>query len=215
MTTPWTVTPEWKGETAAILASGPSMTRAQADAVRGKCRVIAVNNSGIDTECNGALVPALAPWADILFAGDAKWWHCYKDRALKFPGRKVCLRPSLPFPQVYSLKQSHKQVFDERPQFLVQGGNSGYMALHLAVHLGAKRIILLGFDMGFKGKQRHWFGNHPPRLNSRPNFTRWIHAFGKLAPVLQKKGIQVINCTPTTALRCFKKAPLEMALNGT
>lgn len=212
MTTPWEVKPEWKGETVAIIASGPSLTREQVEQVRERCRVIAVNNSGIPTECDGVMVPAFAPWADILYAADTKWWMAYKDRALAFAGRKVSIRNTLPYKQIYSLKQSEKSVFDPRPTHLVSGGNSGYQALHLAVHLGVKRVILLGFDMRFNGKRRHWFGSHPPKLNSRPNFPNWIRRFGQLAPILQQKGIEVVNCSPDTALRAFKRAQLETVL---
>ena len=214
MTTPWSVEPEWKGETAAILASGPSMTREQADYVRGKCRVIAVNNQGIDTDCDGVRVPALAPWADVLYAADAKWWRHYHERALKFAGRKVTIRDTLPWPEIYSLKQSiEHSAFDPRPTHLVSGGNSGYQAMHLAVHLGATRLVLLGFDMknGLRGR-RHWFGDHPGKLASRGNYTGWLRAFDKLAGVLKQMKIEVVNCTPGTALRAFRRLPLDQVL---
>lgn len=214
MTTPWSVEPEWKGETAAILASGPSMTREQAEYVRGKCRVIAVNNQGIDTDCDGVRVPALAPWADILYAADAKWWRHYHERALAFVGRKVTIKDTLPWAAVYSLKQSVEHpTFDPRPTHLASGGNSGYQAVHLAVHLGATRIVLLGFDMktGRLGR-RHWFGSHPGRLDSRGNFTTWLRAFEKLSKVMQRMEIDVVNCTPDSALRCFRRAPLDQVL---
>lgn len=211
MTTAWSVEPEWRGETAAILASGPSMTREQAEYVRGKCRVIAVNNQGIDTDCDGQLVPALAPWADLLYAADAKWWRHYEKRARQFAGRKVTIRDTLPWPEVYSLKQSAEHAtFDPRPTHLVSGGNSGYQAVHLAVHLGVRRIVLLGFDMkdGLR-KRRHWFGNHPGKLDSRGNYTGWLRAFDKLAGVLKVKEVEVINCTVDTALRSFRRGNLK------
>jgi hypothetical protein len=217
MTTAWTVTPEWKGETAAIIASGPSLTRAQCDFVRGKCRVIAVNNQGIDTESDGVTVPAMAPWADVLFAADAKWWRCYHKRALQFAGRKVTVRATLPWPEIYSLTQSDEHpTFDPRPTHLVSGGNSGYMAVHLAVHLGVKRIVLLGFDMkDGRNRRRHWFGNHPGKLNARGNFAGWNRAFDKFAKVLHHMNVEVVNCTPDTALRCFRRAQIESVFRGT
>ena len=211
MTTAWSVEPEWKGETAVILASGPSLTREQCDAVRGKARVIAVNNQGIDTDCDGVRVPAMAPWADVLYAADAKWWRHYADRALRFAGRKVTIRDTLPWAEVYSLKQSSEHaIFDPRPTHLVSGGNSGYQAMHLAVHLGVSRIVLLGYDMkNGRGNRRHWFGNHPGRLDSRGNFSGWLRAFDKLAGVLKSMNVEVVNCTPDTALRAFRRIPLH------
>jgi hypothetical protein len=211
MTTAWSVPPEWVGETAVILASGPSLTRAQCDAVRGKARVIAVNNQAIDTDCDGVRVPAMAPWADVLYAADAKWWRHYEDRARQFAGVKVTIRDTLPWAEVYSLKQSVEHaIFDPRPTHLVSGGNSGYQAIHLAVHYGATRIVLLGFDMkdGF-GRRRHWFGAHPGRLDSRGNYTGWLRAFDKLAGALKARNVEVINCTADTALRAFRRLPLS------
>ena len=79
----------WPSQTVAILASGPSLTREQCEQVRGRCRVIAVSNQGIDNDVGGVTVPAFAPWADALYAADAKWWKCYADRALKFAGIKA------------------------------------------------------------------------------------------------------------------------------
>ena len=209
MTTPWSVPKIWEGQTVAILASGPSLTREMAELVKGKVKCIAVNNQGIPTHYNNVLEPALAPWADVLYAADAKWWNCYKDRALAFQGFKVTLKGAVPFKEVLALQQSPHRVFDERPTHIVSGGNSGYQALHLAVHFGAKQIWLCGYDMVSADKRRHNHDNHPPRLNSRPNFATWLACFAKLAPVLAQKGIRVVNCNPKSAIRVFPKADLR------
>ncbi len=216
LTTPWSVPRDWEGETAAILASGPSLTRAQCEAVRGKCRVIAVNNQGVETEVDGVMQPAMAPWADVLFASDLKWWKHYGERAKSFKGIKVTFRPHRGFSDVFSLEHSVTHpTFDPRPTHLVMGGNSGYQAIHLAVHFGVKKIILLGFDMRAANRSKlHWFGNHPKRLDSKPSFANWIRAMDKLAPVLRAKNVDVINCTPNSALRCFRRMSLEAALSG-
>ncbi len=218
MTTPWSVPREWVGETAAVLASGPSMTREQAEAVRGKCRVIAVSNQGIDTldSVTRHVTPAFAPWADVLYSADQKWWKHYREQALKFKGYKVTVTAQRAFDDLLALKRSedHKW-FDPRPTHLCYGGNSGYQAVHLAAHFGVKRIILLGFDMkNGRGGRKHWFGNHPAKLNSAPVYSGWIRAFDRFAVVLKDLGIEVINCSPDSALRCFRRSPLGNVLNG-
>lgn len=201
--------PAWSGETAAILASGPSLTREQCEAVRGHCRVIAINNQGIDNEVAGQSIPAFAPWADVLYAADAKWWKFHAERALRFAGIKVSIRPDAGYPEVNILQQSDRRPFDTRPTHLVTGSNSGYQALHLAVHFGSRRIVLLGYDMQDTGGRRHWFGNHPGPLNARNTYPNWLRRFEDLAPVLQRMGVEVVNCTTTTALRCFPLARLS------
>lgn len=207
----WSVPRDWPGEPVAILASGPSLTREQADLVRGRCRVIAVNNQGITFRNEqGEEVPAVAPWADVLYASDFKWWDHYRQ-SLKFEGLKVTIRTS-PFKEVNYVLQSPQLVYDERPEYLVSGGNSGYQAIHLATHFGSDKIILLGYDMKYQGKKKHWFGDHPKRLNTNGNFVGWLQAFARLAPVLHKKRIQVVNCSPSSALDVFPKKDLEEAL---
>jgi hypothetical protein len=206
----WKIEPEWAGDTAVVLASGPSMTREQCEKVR-HLRTIAVNNQGIDTIADKVMVPALAPWADILYAADSKWWDHYGDRALKFAGRKVTIRGSQ-YKGLLWLRQSAERTFDVRPNYLATGGNSAYQALHIAVHLGARRVILLGVDMKVAGRRKHWFGDHPHKLNTMPNFGNWMKAFRRLAPIMEKRGVEVINCSPDSALDAFPRQSLEAAL---
>lgn len=192
----------------AILASGPSMSREVAEHVRGKCRVIAISDQGIDTTKS----PAVAPWADVLYSADVNWWTHHRENALKFAGLKVTVRQTLKFAEVFSLLQSEKGVFDERPTHIVTGKNSGYQALHIAAHFGATRVLLCGYDMRNVGGKRHWFGPHPRELSQSANFSGWIAAFNALAPVLKQKGIEVLNCTPQSALECFRRVKLEDAI---
>jgi hypothetical protein len=95
------------------------------------------------------------------------------------------------------------------------GGNSGYQAVNLALHLGARRVVLLGYDMGASADgRRHWFGDHPHGLNNPGprNFAAWIEGFRRLAPALEAIGLEVVNASRRTALDCFRQAPLEEVL---
>jgi hypothetical protein len=214
MTTPWEVPRDWEGETVAVLASGPSMSLDVAEFVRGKCRVIAVSNQGIPNEVGGVLRPALAPWADMLYASDLKWWMHYKAHALAFEGLKVTIRTVLPFKEVLSLEQSRNVPFDPRPTHLVSGGNSGYQAVHIAAQRGAGRILLCGFDMRHVGNCKHWFGAHSGKLNTAMNYKQWIDNFSALAADLTARGVRLVNCTPRSALRGIPFTPLEEAFHA-
>lgn len=88
------------------------------------------------------------------------------------------------------------------------GGNSGYQAINLAYLWGARQILLLGFDM-HKAEKAHFFGDHPGRLNAGTNYAQFLPYFEPLARDLAAEGVRVINCTRTTALQCFERAPLE------
>jgi hypothetical protein len=91
------------------------------------------------------------------------------------------------------------------------GQNSGYQAINLAVHLGASRIVLLGYDMQPSPEGvDHFFGDHAhgvrvPFLDLRPYFD-------SLVEPLKALGVQVLNATRRTALSCFPCVPLSEAL---
>lgn len=72
---------------------------------------------------------------------------------------------------------------------------------------GAARILLLGIDM--RGK--HWHPEHPePSRDSE--YVLYRRAFDKLAPLVKKAGVEVINCSPISALTCFPKGDIESLL---
>jgi hypothetical protein len=96
------------------------------------------------------------------------------------------------------------------PTGLRTGINSGYQALNLAVHLGADRILLLGYDMGPDGTRDHWFGEHP---DCQPSpYAQMREYFETLVAPLAELGISVINCSRRTALTAFPCVPLEQEL---
>lgn len=174
--------------TFAILASGPSMSEAVAGAVRGRCGAIAVSDTY-----------RLAPWADALVSQDRAWWAHHTD-ALNFAGRKFSGQVREPLAGV-------EQVDVTGP--ITTGTNSGLLACHVAATMyGATRLLLLGLDL----QGSHFFGPHPaPLKNTRPErfevmrrqFASWSH-----------KGIEVINCTPGSALECFPRGELDACLAG-
>jgi hypothetical protein len=211
----WTTTREWEGQTVAVLASGPSMTRDAAAKIRAAgIHCIAVNNQGIPT--NGK--PAMAPWADILYAADYSWWYNNKEAALKFEGKKVAIDtqndrwPWELLEAVVFLRHGGVDGFDERPGYVRTGGNSGYQGVHLAVSLGARRIIMCGFDMHSKNGE-HWFGSHHWKRNYASRYDLFLNRFKQSAPALLERA-EIINTTPGSALKCFPMMSLEEALNG-
>jgi hypothetical protein len=196
----------WEGRTVAILASGPSMSQAVADKIRAsKLPTIVIN----DTH-------RLAPWADALYACDSMWWLYHAQSALKFAGLKITQDTCVPFPQVLCVPSNGADGFEPDPSRIRTGHNSGYQALHIAIHAGACRVLLCGFDMRVRGLHTHWFGNHPPQLvdsDAQVFSRRFIPSFEKLAPLLVGLGVEVLNCTEGSALTCFPMRDLDSALS--
>lgn len=190
----------WPGQTIVCIATGPSLTAADVDWCRDRARVIAINDAY-----------RLAPWADALYACDAKWWRWHQG-APGFAGPKFGLRRNDDvFPvDVTVLDNTGEDGLESHPSGLRTGRNSGYQAINLAVLFGAARILLLGYDMARKDGKAHWFGNHPDHQDS-PYHT-FIEKFNAVAPVLHALGVEVLNCSRESALTCFPRVPLTEAL---
>lgn len=88
------------------------------------------------------------------------------------------------------------------------GGTSGYQAVNLAYLWGARRILLLGYDY-HTTERSHFFGDHPGILNAKTNYGQFVPPFKQLAADLKAEGVEVINCTRMTALRCFQRATMD------
>lgn len=200
----WSVPPMWPGRTVVILASGPSMSPAVAEAVRvehiqNRLQAIAISDTF-----------KLAPWADCLYSADAKWWAYHAQQALNFPGLKIGSSNVL-FPSVLTLEvERGTQPLSRDPSRIVSGLNSAYQAMNIATLAGASRVLLTGCDM----QGGHWFGEHPKPLATASPFGEFIRKFEKAAPALVSLGVSVINCTPGSRLTCFPMMDLTEALTG-
>jgi hypothetical protein len=158
-----------------------------------------------------------ALWADVLYACDEKWWD------LHFPKLAQVFRG-----QLWTVSAGARQKFGLRwimgtgasglspdPTYIHQGMNSGYQAIGLAHNFGAARVTLLGYDfsVGPRG-ERHHHADHPPGLGNCPpsRFPAWRTAMATLAADAKKRGLQVVNASRRTSLKCFPRVELEDAL---
>lgn len=206
----WRVPELWKGATVCILGGGPSLTAAQVEACRRRVRVIAVNTSY-----------QLAPWADILYFCDEAWYGWWRDSESfrNFGGIKVALQNARSWEWDKEIKVLENYGGPEAQTGLCEirdgvytGRNSGNQAIQLAAHLGAKRILLLGFDMRADGPRTHWHMTHrrpTPPEDFKNSMLPW---FAPLVEPLRRRGVEVVNCTPGSAIDCFQKMAIEEVL---
>src|SRR5690606_509189 len=119
----------------------------------------------------------IAPFADLLYACDGKWWDRYEG-APDFSGLKVTQDAGAAARWgVNRVPSENGNGLSLDPMRIHQGGNSGFQTLNLSAHLaGPGRRILLGFDMkpGPRGEIHH-HGRHDGRLhNPTPDaLRRW------------------------------------------
>lgn len=197
----WRVPRSWPGATVAIIASGAGATPLVAQHVRAaRVRCIAVNNAF-----------RLAPFADVLYAADAEWWtHPSNADARTFAGERISVSAVPAEFGVKLLRQTGNSGFDPDAGALRTGCNSGYQAIHLAVHFGARKIILCGYNLS--GPNFH--GRHVDglRTTDEAHYGLFLSKYPTLVEPLRARGVDVVNCTPNTALKCFRVGNLENEL---
>jgi hypothetical protein len=208
---PWECPRLWPGATFVILGSGPSLCAEDIAEVisarrRRRCRVITINSTWENLLT-----------ADVLYAGDCAWWNAHPE-AQRFPALLIgCSQVGAePWPTaVRKINHRENEGIETDRRFIGTGTNSGHQALNIAVHLGAARILLLGFDFGAgsDGKLHHHEDHRLPLRNpDRPSFARWLRMIETTAEPLAALGIDVVNCSRSTAIACFRRGDIREEL---
>jgi hypothetical protein len=192
----------WPGATIVCCGSGPSLSAGDVFAVRqAGLPIIAVNDAY-----------RLAPEAGVIYAADVKWWRWHWPTVRCLPGLKYGLMPEVrnEFPEVGVILRTGDQGLETRPIGVRSGGHGGYQAVNLAVHLGAQRIVLLGYDMQAEEGRDHFFGAHPD--GSHPRYEKWLTRYETLAEPLRDLGISIVNASRRSALTAFPRRELAEVL---
>lgn len=180
----------WAGQTVVCIASGPSLTVDDCAAVQAAGLPAIVTNTTF-RRC---------PWAEVLLAHDARWWHLHRAEVdAVFHGKRLtCSTQNFGVPSL-------RLILQFKPF-----NNSGAAAISLAVLGGAARVLLLGYDCQPAPDGRiHWHPDHPAPLSNARTMAVWPHKFQQVAAYAKKQGVPVLNATRSTALRCFERVALE------
>ena len=206
--------PTWAARPAVVIASGPSLSDEQLEIVERAHMAERVHAIAVNNTCERA------PWADVAYFGDYTSIKHYRgaNKGSKQQDLASCCAEwwTISKPAAERWKLNHV-ASDNRPGFGVNrvsmNANSGAQAINLAMLFGARRILLLGFDMRDIGGRAHWFGQHPKEwLVDVQLYSEWIHKLTIAAPQAKARGVEILNCTPGSALQCFDAKPLEEAL---
>lgn len=215
-------------ETAILVATGPSVSqhKEQLEEIskQKRARIITVNNAF-----------ELAPFADAHIACNLDWWRHYWPkssllRTMQCPKFTWYQDVADDYGIIY-VKAIVKDGLSLDPRILHINHGSGPMAINLALHLGIKKLLLIGHDMKFAkdynaatrnpgSEPRHFFGEYPGKLQHWPSvkvgrdgtLNGLIEAYDKMPPDLQRGGMEVVNCTPDSALQTFRMSTLDKEL---
>lgn len=199
----------WQGRTVVIAATGPSLTPHVAWDLRGQI-VVAVSDAW-----------RVIPWAEVLYSCDAAWWNVHKG-APGFAGERWSCHggnahnDKAAVAKAYGVRlvagaAGDGEGFSTDPGVIHFGHNSGFQACNFALLAGAARLVLVGFDMQAVDGQRHFFGDHPRPLHNALPYGMCIAQFNAAAKSLPA-GVEVLNATKGSKLRCFPFVHLADAL---
>ena len=193
----------WPDSIIYIIGGGPSLKDFNWDQLKDK-NVIAINRA-FET----------VPGAGVLYWTDTRFYSWYKEGITNFKGLKITCHPIAERPgDVLVLKPNESSQLDTRPSFINHGNSSGFGGINLAVKLGAKKIYLLGFDMGTAPNNTHWRSGYSIPHNDTI-YDKMIEKMSIIPDQLRKMKIQIFNASPSSRLDFFRKCKIEEAINDT
>jgi hypothetical protein len=195
------IEPIYRGETIYLIGGGPSLKGFDFNLLKDK-KTIAINKAY-----------TVAPFANFLYWSDYRFYQLFKEDIDNFKGYKVTNKPKPVIDSIINLKDTGKLGLDIHPHALRNGNNSGYAAINLAVHLGAKKIILLGYDMGSSGKDTHFHSGYDTRTEEKIYKNNMIPCFDSIVDELKELNIEIWNSSKDSKLTCFPKCSLTEVLN--
>lgn len=213
----------WKGDTVFLLGGGPSLTSVNLDLIKHR-KIIAINNaygypvSGKNKRSTdgwltntGEYIPY--DWVDIVWFGDGTWFNKHYQFLKNFKGIIAHCHPQLGIRNiaglVYYQRDTEKQMgITLDPNKVVWNKNSGVSGINFAVHLGVKRIVLLGYDMKRNKEGTNWHNDHPSPPDKNP-YWKYLRYTAKVKSDLDKANIDIVNCSEDSAIQDFKIMKLE------
>lgn len=204
----WTPTPIWSGRDVYVVGGGASLEGFPWEVLRGKPTIA----------CNAAFLLGVGVCPIMVF-GDSSFWPKFREALEKYNkegGMVVSLsnsfrNPSNPAPEwVLRVRKVHSGLAKNA---LGWNCNTGASAINLALLLGARRVLLLGFDMKGIGKRTHFHNAYTKKMQPesfikfKAGMTQVAHDLPKVFP-----GREVLNLTDDSALDAFPKHSLRAHL---
>ena len=203
-------------DTVVCIGTGPSLTPEQIQTARGKgFRLFGCN-----------LTYEIAPDLEVLYAVNENFWFHYWDRGLadhaaaKWTTSKLAAAAH----GINWIGEKNRPGLSTDPAYVHHGHGSGYTLVNLAYLFGAKRIILLGYDLryapDYNGRERkigsmprHYFGEYPSLMQHWPKqkVRNGVHfELVELYRTVADQGlVEIVNATPGSAIDCFERRDIE------
>ena len=195
-----------------IVAGGPSLRGFDWRRLDGK-QTIAINK---------ALYTC--PTAKVLWWSDDRFFEENRDTILAHKAPYKCTAYSdhvrFIYPDtIYAYRFNRMRGFDDSVSGISHGNNSGYAAIHFAVKLGAKKLVLLGYDFSHdKQGATHWHDGYFMENGNKRDHTehtlerKMLPNFASLEIPLKQRRVTVYNANKDSKLTCWPRITIEEAL---
>lgn len=151
-------------------------------------------------------------WVDVIFFWSNDFYSAHRRRGLDIhPAIKVSTHPRFQDPSHgvhYLVRDEVECGLSDNPVTLRGNFNSGGATINLAVQLGAKRIILLGFDYPAISLS-HFIFKSQQKPGKPANFESFEYAMTQVAEDAEKLGIEIVNANPDSLLKVFRKESVD------
>ena len=166
--------------------------------------------------------------ADVMHACNWQFWDVYHDDAARYRCVKWTTRPESAekYPDVNYIAEKWEPGLSTDPSYVCAHHGTGPQAVNLALHYGAKKIILIGWDMIFRGKVDRRTYTAPRRYFDEDSITRnhWPNTDpdGSLGGLIREMetikpadyGVDIVNCSPGSAMKCFRMSEIEREIEA-
>lgn len=162
----------------------------------------------------------LGDWISALYFCDKSFYRIHRKRINEFRNLKVtCVnsieRKLLPSTlNIKRMKRDNRLGLSKKADTICWNFNSGAAAIDFAIHTGAKRIMLLGFDMKPVEGRTHFHQGF--QTYGKPTrdvvFNRFLKVFPQIEKEATNRGVQILNVNKDSAIEAFKKVDLKDVL---
>jgi hypothetical protein len=165
----------------------------------------------------------LGEWVDVCFFGDNTFFEqnqaaLRKYKGLKYSCHKLFKNERFRYENIHYIPRSAKKTGLSKTE-IVFNYNSGAAAINLACLFGAKKVVLLGFDMALTNAYQHWHNHYTKKgqpltrghVKGLP-FKRHLSCFNALAEDAKKLELEIINTSMNSKIEQFQKLPIQEVL---
>lgn len=205
---------KYPGQTGIVCGTGPSITPQTIEAVnQSGLPVFGANRAHEIFDC------------DVVHGCNYQFWDVYWDIIKHKPCDKWTSRKELigKYPGLEYIEDRWEDGLSRDPSWIAAHHGTGPQLVNIAYLYGCTRLLLVGWDMRYHGKKRRnqyerrryldedvITRNHWPMTGANGEFTGLIKEMETIHP--EDYGIEIINCTPGSAMRCFPMRDLNEAI---